>query len=276
MEHPGDRSVGVAGVSPRPASRTTRRSTASTAGRWPTRRWGTSCSSRVSARCCHRRPVSPRSAVPGSASSSTSWSSPGCRRRRGRTTPTSGRCRKAPRWSLSLDGSFNQDATALVVAEIGETPHLDVVGLWEPPGPPAGVAGAGAGSGAGDPETPAVGGTCARVVADPFRWTRSLQLLEDEGLPMIEFPQSASRMTPATTGAVRGRGERGGDPLRRPAAGPARRQRHGADRPARHPDLQEERGPGPTDRPRGVRDHGALRVRSTWPASPAPPLVAWL
>jgi hypothetical protein len=35
--------------------------------------------------------------------------------------------------ALPLDGSFCQDATALVAAEIGEMPHLDVAGLWEPP-----------------------------------------------------------------------------------------------------------------------------------------------
>jgi phage terminase large subunit-like protein len=34
---------------------------------------------------------------------------------------------------LALDGSFSQDATALVAAEVGEVPHLDVAGLWEPP-----------------------------------------------------------------------------------------------------------------------------------------------
>jgi phage terminase large subunit-like protein len=37
------------------------------------------------------------------------------------------------------------------------------------------------------------------IVADPYRWTRSLQALEAEGLPVAEFPQSPSRMTPATT-----------------------------------------------------------------------------
>ena len=32
----------------------------------------------------------------------------------------------------------------------------------------------------------------------PFRWARSLQLLEGEGLPVLEHPQSPGRMTPAT------------------------------------------------------------------------------
>jgi hypothetical protein len=38
---------------------------------------------------------------------------------------------------LALDGSFSQDATAPVAAEVAEVPHLDVAGLWEsPPGRP--------------------------------------------------------------------------------------------------------------------------------------------
>ncbi len=37
------------------------------------------------------------------------------------------------------------------------------------------------------------------ILADPFRWQRSLQVLADDGLPVMEFPQSPARMTPATT-----------------------------------------------------------------------------
>src|SRR4029434_7089485 len=36
------------------------------------------------------------------------------------------------------------------------------------------------------------------IAADPFRWARSLQLLAGEGLPVLEYPQSPGRMTPAT------------------------------------------------------------------------------
>ena len=100
---------------------------------------------------------------------------------------------------LALDGSFSQDATALVVAEIGEVPHLDVAGLWEPP------------PGRPDWRVPvldveaAVRECCRRwsvtaILADPFRWQRSLQVLADDGLPIMEFPQSPQRMTPSTTG----------------------------------------------------------------------------
>jgi phage terminase large subunit-like protein len=100
---------------------------------------------------------------------------------------------------IGLDGSFSQDATALVAVSVAETPHIDVVGLWEPP--------------EGDPSyrvpvadvEEAIRQACRRyqvreIVADPYRWTRSLQALEAEGLPVSEFPQSPSRMTPATTG----------------------------------------------------------------------------
>ena len=37
------------------------------------------------------------------------------------------------------------------------------------------------------------------IACDPYRWARTFQVLEDEGLPVVTFPQSASRMTPATT-----------------------------------------------------------------------------
>jgi phage terminase large subunit-like protein len=37
------------------------------------------------------------------------------------------------------------------------------------------------------------------LVADPFRWVRTVQLLDSEGLPVVEFPQIPARITPATT-----------------------------------------------------------------------------
>ena len=45
---------------------------------------------------------------------------------------------------------------------------------------------------------------CARwrvleVAADPFRWQRSLEVLDGEGVPVAEFPQSLARMGPATS-----------------------------------------------------------------------------
>lgn len=99
---------------------------------------------------------------------------------------------------LALDGSFSQDSTALVAATVSTTPHLDVVGHWANPG---------------DKEwrvdvlavEEAIRQACKRfrvreMCADPYRWQRSLQVLARERLPVTEFPQSAARMTPATTG----------------------------------------------------------------------------
>jgi hypothetical protein len=36
------------------------------------------------------------------------------------------------------------------------------------------------------------------IVCDPFRWRRSMQILEREGLPIVEYPQQPARMVPAT------------------------------------------------------------------------------
>jgi phage terminase large subunit-like protein len=36
------------------------------------------------------------------------------------------------------------------------------------------------------------------IVCDPFRWARTYQVLEDEGLPIVEYPQVPARMVPAT------------------------------------------------------------------------------
>ena len=54
------------------------------------------------------------------------------------------------------------------------------------------------------------------IIADPFRWTRTLQALEAERLPVVEFPHSPSRLTAATTdlygAAVNGRMTHRGNP----------------------------------------------------------------
>jgi phage terminase large subunit-like protein len=97
---------------------------------------------------------------------------------------------------LSFDGSFNGDTTVLVVATVAERPHVDLVELWEP-------------GGGKISQVPivdveqAIRQACRRwrvveIAADPYRWARSLQLLDGEGLPVLEYPQSPGRMTPAT------------------------------------------------------------------------------
>lgn len=100
---------------------------------------------------------------------------------------------------LGFDGSFNGDATALAVCSLDDRPHLDVVELWERP---YGTS--------PDWRVPivdveeAIRKACRRwqvveIVCDPFRWARTYQVLEAEGLPVIEYPNAPSRMVPATT-----------------------------------------------------------------------------
>ncbi|MEU5424021.1 terminase large subunit [Streptomyces olivoreticuli] len=101
--------------------------------------------------------------------------------------------------TLGFDGSFNGDSTALVVVSCGEVPHVDVVEAWEKP------------QLAGQEWTvpileveDAIRAACRRwhvreIVCDPYRWGRTYQVLEDEGLPVVEFPQSPARMIPATS-----------------------------------------------------------------------------
>ena len=98
---------------------------------------------------------------------------------------------------LGLDGSFNNDTTAVVAVSVEAHPRIEVVGVWTPP--------------PSDPsyrvpildveqtirqaaKTYAV----RELTADPFRWARTLELLADEGLTVSEFPQTAQRMSPAT------------------------------------------------------------------------------
>jgi hypothetical protein len=95
--------------------------------------------------------------------------------------------------ALSFNGSFNGDTTCLVVATVDQRPHVDLVELWEPGGGQVPIV---------DVEA-AIRAACRRwrvleIAADPFRWARSLQLLDGEGLPVLEYPQSPGRMTPAT------------------------------------------------------------------------------
>ena len=100
---------------------------------------------------------------------------------------------------LGFDGSFNGDCTAIVAVSVGEIPHIMPVAAWEKPE----EAGA-------DWQVPvleveeAIREASKRwqvleISCDPYRWARTFQVLEDEGLPVVTFPQTASRMTPATT-----------------------------------------------------------------------------
>lgn len=100
---------------------------------------------------------------------------------------------------LALDGSFNGDTTGIVAVTVADVPHIQVVKAWERPAdmtadnwrvPIADV----------EEHIRAAGlrWRVLEVTADPYRWQRSLEALEADGLPVTEFPQSAQRMTPAT------------------------------------------------------------------------------
>jgi phage terminase large subunit-like protein len=98
---------------------------------------------------------------------------------------------------VALDGSFSRDCTALVVATVEDRPHVHLYRLWEAP------------EGARDWRVPvvqvedavraaAVRWRVLEVAADPYRWQRSLEVLDGDGLPVHEFFQNAARMGPAT------------------------------------------------------------------------------
>lgn len=115
---------------------------------------------------------------------------------------------------VALDGSFSDDTTALLLGTVAAEPHFDVLQVWDPKGDP-------------DYRVPvaeveqAIRDACKRyqvveIVADPFRWTRTIQVLADEKLPMVEFPHSPSRLTAATgdlySAAVNGKLTHSGNP----------------------------------------------------------------
>lgn len=102
---------------------------------------------------------------------------------------------------LAFDGSFSNDSTALVAWLLGgDKPHLMVVGLWERPVdadntwhvPVAEV------------EQTIINTArdsrfaVREIVFDPARWQRTFMVLDEEGLPVVSYPNSAERMVPAT------------------------------------------------------------------------------
>lgn len=98
---------------------------------------------------------------------------------------------------LGFDGSRSGDTTALVVAKPGAPPFVDVVRVWDPSEhedgwtvPPSEV-------------EQEIRRACKRwrvreVLCDPYLWQHSIEGLAKERLPMVEFPQTPTRMIPAT------------------------------------------------------------------------------
>lgn len=98
---------------------------------------------------------------------------------------------------LGFDGSFSGDASALVAVTVAQKPHVQVLGLWERP------------AGVSEWRVPrgevkqAIREACKRfsvyeIAWDEFLWLDSAEELEMEGLPVVVFPQTLSRMGPAT------------------------------------------------------------------------------
>lgn len=101
---------------------------------------------------------------------------------------------------MGLDGSFSGDATVVTYTTIEEIPQVGIVGAWEK-----------------DPnihddtwrvdvleveetirqfvkENPNI----KEIACDPYRWQRTMQVLMEEGYPIVEYPSTnARRMVPA-------------------------------------------------------------------------------
>jgi len=99
---------------------------------------------------------------------------------------------------LGFDGSFSGDASVIVGVTLEDVPHIFVIKAWEK-----------------QPEDTdewrvdtldvenEIIDFCSKykvkeVACDPFRWQRSMQVLQDSGIPIVEWPSSsANRMVPA-------------------------------------------------------------------------------
>ena len=103
---------------------------------------------------------------------------------------------------IGFDGSFSGDTTAIVGWFLGgDKPHVRVLGVWElpevDPDPMWHV-------NVAEVEQTIIdscrnmGVNVLEVVFDPSRWQRTMMILEEEGLPIISYPNTAERMVPAT------------------------------------------------------------------------------
>lgn len=121
---------------------------------------------------------------------------------------------------IGFDGSFSGDSTVLVGVTIEETPQIFMIHAWEK-----------------DPnihddtwrvdildvenkirEFVKANPNVKEIVCDPYRWQRSMQVLAEEGYPIVEYPSTnARRMVPACAkffdAVVEGRVIQDGDAL---------------------------------------------------------------
>jgi len=99
---------------------------------------------------------------------------------------------------LGFDGSFSGDASVIMGVTVEDEPHVFLVQAWEKQ--------------VTDSEEWRVDSlevedtiiqfcknhNVKEIACDPFRWQRSMQVLQDAGLPVVEWPStSAARMIPA-------------------------------------------------------------------------------
>src|SRR5215469_4926412 len=98
---------------------------------------------------------------------------------------------------LGFDGSKSGDSTALVAVSISPDPWVKVLGLWEKP----------QGREEWRVDRAAVKDTIRQacrdynvreVAWDEFQWLDAAEELEAEGIPVVVFPQTLTRMGPAT------------------------------------------------------------------------------
>jgi phage terminase large subunit-like protein len=102
---------------------------------------------------------------------------------------------------LAFDGAFSNDSTALIAWLLGgDKPHLMVVGIWERPDD----AEQGWHVPVAEVEQTIIDTfrnsnyQTKEIVFDPARWQRTFMVLDEEGLPVVSYPNSAERMVPAT------------------------------------------------------------------------------
>jgi phage terminase large subunit-like protein len=99
---------------------------------------------------------------------------------------------------LGFDGSQNNDTTALIAVTIAAEPQVLVLGIWEKPL-----------INNEDWQVPrnevkdAIRAACSEyhvreVAADPYLWKDALEELASERIPVVAFPQTLTRMAPAT------------------------------------------------------------------------------
>lgn len=102
---------------------------------------------------------------------------------------------------LAFDGAFSNDSTALIAWLLGgDKPHLMVVGIWERPDD----AEQGWHVPVAEVEQTIIDTfrnsnyQTKEIVFDPARWQRTFMVLDEEGMPVVSYPNSAERMVPAT------------------------------------------------------------------------------